>query len=103
MFSVLRGRMATFALCALLLVAAAPVQAASLSSTRSAQERSVPVVMDALFLRPVGLVMTIGGAVMYGVAAPFVAITRPSDIAKPLEPLVLRPARYTFVDPLGEH
>ena len=48
--------------------------------------------------------MTIGGAVAYGVVvAPLVAMTRPSDLGKPLEPLVLRPARYTFVDPLGEH
>ena len=103
MFSILRGRVATVALCALLLVIAAPVHAASLAVNRSVDERSVPVVMDALILRPVGLVMTIGGAVLYGVAAPFVAITRPTDIAKPLEPLVLRPARYTFIDPLGEH
>ena len=45
----------------------------------------------------------IGGAVAYGVVAPFVAMTRPSEIGKPLEPLLFRPARYTFVDPLGEH
>jgi hypothetical protein len=30
-------------------------------------------------------------------------MTRPADIRKPLESLVLRPARYTFVDPLGHH
>jgi hypothetical protein len=103
MFSILRGRVATVALCALVLGLAAPVHAESLSVNRSVDERAVPVVMDALFLRPVGLVMTIGGAVLYGVSVPFVAMTRPSDIAGPLEPLVLRPARYTFVDPLGEH
>ena len=103
MSSNLRGRAATLALCALLLVIAVPANAASLSVNRSVDERSVPVVMDALILRPVGLLMTIGGAVLYGVAAPFVAITRPSDLGKPLEPLVLNPARYTFVDPLGEH
>jgi hypothetical protein len=59
--------------------------------------------MDALFLRPIGLAMTVSGAALYAVSVPFVALTRPSEIATPLEQLVLRPARYTFVDPLGEH
>ena len=101
MFSNLRGLAAALVICALLV--AAPVSAASLSSNKSVDERSVPVVFDALFLRPIGLVMTIGGAVVYGVSVPFVAMTRPTDLGKPLEPLVFRPARYTFVDPIGEH
>jgi len=101
MFSNLRGLVAALAICALL--AAAPASAASLTSNKSVEERSVPVVFDALFLRPIGLVITIGGAVAYGVSVPFVAMTRPTDLGKPLEPLVLRPARYTFVDPLGQH
>ena len=101
MFSNLRGLVATLVVCALL---AAPASAVTLSTNRPAEERSVNVVFDAIVLRPLGLAMTIGGAVAYGVlVAPFVAMTRPSEIAKPLEPLVFRAARYTFVDPLGEH
>jgi hypothetical protein len=103
MFSNLRGLMATFLVCTLLALSAAPASAGMLSSNRSTEERSVNVVFDAAILRPLGLVMTIGGAVTYGVLVPFVAMTRPSDLGKPLEPLVFRPARYTFVDPLGEH
>jgi hypothetical protein len=103
MFSILRGTVAVLALCALLVASAAPASAAKLNSNKSVDERSVPVILDALFLRPIGLAMTIGGAVLYGVAFPFVALTRPSDLGKPLEPLVLAPARYTFIDPLGEH
>jgi len=104
MFSNLRGLVATLVVCALLALSAAPASAVTLSSNRPAEERSVNVVFDAIVLRPLGLAMTIGGAVAYGVlVAPFVAMTRPTELGKPLEPLVLRPARYTFIDPLGEH
>jgi hypothetical protein len=104
MFSKLRGLVATLAVCAFLAVSAAPASAVELSSNSSADERSVNVLFDAFVLRPLGLVVTVSGAVAYGVIiAPLVAMTRPSDLGKPLEPLVLRPARYTFVDPLGEH
>ena len=104
MFSKLRGLMATLVVCAFLAVSAAPASAVTLSTNRPEQERSVNILFDAFFLRPLGLVVTISGAIAYGVlVAPLVAITRPSDLGKPLEPLVLRPARYTFVDPLGEH
>ena len=104
MFSKLRGLVATLAVCALLAVSAAPASAAEFATNRPAQERSVNVLFDAFVLRPLGMVVTISGAVAYGaIIAPLVAMTRPSDIGKPLEPLVLRPARYTFVDPLGEH
>lgn len=103
MFSNLRGLMATLLVCALLALSAAPASADMVSSNRSQAERSVNVVFDAGVLRPLGLVTTIAGAALYAVVVPFVAMTRPSELGKPLEPLVLRPARYTFVDPLGEH
>ena len=104
MFSKLRGLMATLVVCAFLAVSAAPASASTLSTNRPEQERSVNVLFDAFVLRPLGLIVTISGAVAYGVMiAPLVAMTRPSDLGKPLEPLVLRPARFTFVDPLGEH
>jgi hypothetical protein len=103
MFSNLRGLLATLLVCTLLVLYAAPASASTLSNNKSADERVVNVVFDAALLRPLGLVVTIGGAVTYGVLVPFVAMTRPTDLGKPLEPLVIRPARYTFVDPLGEH
>ncbi len=100
MFSKLRGLLVTFMICALLSV---PSAASAFTGDDQAGERSVNIVFDALILRPIGLVVTLGGAVAYGVTAAIVGITRPKDIAKPLEPLVLRPARYTFVDPIGQH
>ena len=34
---------------------------------------------------------------------PILAITRPTDIAAPIELLIMKPVRYTWVDPLGDH
>lgn len=84
---------------------AAPAAATSaLSRDNGDLENSVPVVVDALLLRPMGLAMTILGAVVYAFpVAPLTAITRPSDIGKPFKMLVGVPGRYTFVDPLGQH
>ncbi len=48
--------------------------------------------------------MTAVGAMLFAFpVAPVVAITRPTEFRKPLERLILSPARYTFVDPLGYH
>lgn len=64
----------------------------------------VPVVVDALILRPLGLLMTAGGLMLYAFPVlPLTALTRPSDIFKPIGPLVAAPAKYTFSDPLGYH
>lgn len=64
----------------------------------------VPVVIDLLFLRTAGLLMTAMGVGFYVFpVAPLTALVRPTDIAKPLGPLVVRPGRFTFVDPLGYH
>ena len=68
-----------------------------------AREKYVPIWLDAMLLRPLGLVLTATGAVVSVVPMAFVAITRPTDIVKPLEVLVAKPFRYTFLDPLGEH
>ena len=55
-------------------------------------------------MRPLGLLTCVVGAAFYLVpVAPIVALTRPSEIAKPLGPLVGGPMRFTFKDPLGHH
>jgi len=64
----------------------------------------VNIVFDAIILRPLGLGVTaLGGALFAFPVGPMVALTRWQDIEKPLDFLVLRPARYTFADPLGHH
>ena len=61
-------------------------------------------IVDIIVLRPLGLLMTAGGLVLYAFPVlPLVAITRPSDMFKPLGPLVAAPAKYTFSDPIGYH
>jgi len=62
------------------------------------------LVADALILRPLGLV-TIGiGSALWAVGvAPFVAITRPTQLGESMDYLIMRPVRYTFADPLGHH
>ena len=68
------------------------------------QDRTVPVVLDVLLLRPTGFALTVLGTVFYAFpVAPITAMTRPSDLGKPFKALVAAPARYTFVDPLGQH
>jgi hypothetical protein len=100
MLSKLRGVFVTIMICTLLSV---PSAAYAFTANEEVDEGSVNVIFDALILRPIGLAVTVGGAVVYGVTAAIVGITRPKDIAKPLEPLVLAPARYTFADPIGHH
>jgi hypothetical protein len=85
---------------ALLLGHAAPAVAVT---DDYARQHSVPVLFDALFLRPTGLLMTALGLGFAPLPMAIVGITRPTDILKPFKELVIRPARYTFVDPLGTH
>ena len=47
------------------------------------QSHTVPVLFDALFLRPVGMMVTAFGAASFCVIAPIMAITRPTDLGKP--------------------
>jgi hypothetical protein len=65
---------------------------------------AVPIIFDALVMRPLGLVMTAVGTAVYLVpVAPIMLVTRPTEIAKPIGPLVGAPMRFTFKDPIGHH
>jgi hypothetical protein len=72
-------------------------------SANSLDDGRVPVVFDALILRPIGFVTMCAGFVGFSLAAPFMAITRPTDMHRPWNSMVVHQARYTFVDPLGFH
>ena len=98
----IRGFTAALVASAVLLGGAAPALAFTDEGLTSA-ERHTPAVFDALVLRPMGLVVTAVGAVVFVPAGAFVAVTRPTDIGKPFHNLVAVPFRYTFIDPLGEH
>lgn len=62
----------------------------------------IPIGLDVAFMRPVGIVATVGGAVAMVPVGLFTLITRPTEIAKPWNAIVAGPARFTWVRPLGE-
>jgi hypothetical protein len=100
MFTRARTVVAALVMSALLLAHAAPAVA---MTDDYARQHAVPVLFDALILRPVGLLVTGLGVAFSPLPMAFVAVTRPTDILEPFKDLVIRPARYTFVDPLGMH
>ena len=98
----LQGFSAVLIAVALLLVQVAPVAAATGQDLENRGQTNL--VADALFLRPLGLAMIgVSTAVWIVGVAPFVAITRPTDLGESMEYLIMRPVRYTFADPLGHH
>jgi len=57
------------------------------------------MIFDLVFLRPAGLVATIGGSVAFVLSLPFSALG--GNVGEAADKLVVDPARYTFVRPLG--
>jgi hypothetical protein len=103
MLNRIRQFTAASAATALALALALPARADRVAEI-SNEPTSVPVIFDIAVMRPIGLLTCIVGAAFYVVpVAPIVALTRPTEIAKPLGPLVGGPMRFTFKDPLGHH
>ena len=97
----IRNLGATLGVVGMILATAGPALAAAQDLEAHGK---VNVIFDAIVLRPAGLATTALGAMIFAFpVGPLVALTRPQDIGKPLDFLVLRPARYTFSDPLGHH
>ena len=59
------------------------------------------MLLDMVFMRPLMLVGTAVGAVSFVVTLPFSALG--GNVGEAAETLVMEPARYTFVRPLGEN
>jgi hypothetical protein len=98
----LQGFSAVLVAVVLLMVQAAP--AAAVMGEDLENRGKTNIIVDALILRPLGLVMVAGGTAFWAVGiAPLVAITRPTDLGKTMSHMIARPVRYTFVDPLGHH
>jgi hypothetical protein len=94
---------AAFATAGLALTLALPARADRMTDLSNAPS-SVPMIFDVLVMRPIGLLATVMGTVFYVVpVAPIMALTRPTEIAKPMGPLIGAPARFTFKDPIGHH
>ena len=104
MTSRLRRSLAASCALVLLIGAASPAFAESkaMHSVVTDSEKVSPIV-DVLLLRPVALVTLIAGSALFVATLPLVAIIRPTEIGVPFDRLVLAPARYVWVDPLGSH
>jgi hypothetical protein len=97
----LQGFSAVLIAVALLLVQVAPAAAAPGQNLEN--QGHTNLVADVLILRPLGLAMVGVSAAVWVGLAPFVAITRPTELGESMEYLIMRPVRYTFADPLGHH
>ena len=58
------------------------------------------MVADALFVRPLGIIATIVGAGLFVISLPFSLLGR--NVGEAGSKLVVDPAKFTFVRPLGE-
>ena len=70
------------------------------------RRNEVPLVFDALLMRPTGFAAMVAGFGIWTlgvVIPPFVLAWRPTDMHKTFTTLVINPFRFTFVDPLGYH
>jgi len=95
---------AAFAIAGLVLSLAHPALAVDRMAEGEDEPSAVPMIFDILVMRPIGLTTVAVGTLFYIVPVmPIMAITRPSDIFKPLGPLVGGPVRFTFKDPIGHH
>ena len=68
--------------------------------TRSDDVSAEAMVADGLLLRPGGVIATLVGSAVFVVTLPFSIPTK--SVEKAAQKLVVDPARYTFVRPLGQ-
>ena len=80
--------------------AAKPNEANETDETLEAPDAAGMMLLDAFLLRPLGLAATVLGTAAFIVTLPFSLPTRSADDAAKV--LVVKPATYTFVRPLGE-
>ncbi|MEM9174860.1 MAG: hypothetical protein AAGC67_06470 [Myxococcota bacterium] len=90
-------------LAATLMFQAAFVQTAAAQTVAQGDAANASPVVDVLLLRPAGFMSLVVGSGLFLVTAPIVLVTRPHEIGKPFKQLVVRPAKYVWVDPLGGH
>lgn len=96
----MRRTLLPMALAFSLLLLPAAARAGRLNEPMQQDTHGVAIVADIVLARPLGLVATTAGAVLYLIAFPFAAMS--GDMTSPAETLVGEPARYTFTRPLGQ-
>lgn len=92
------------AVAAALLLFSTVFSTSSMAQTRTQGDASnAPAAVDVLVLRPVGFISLVVGTGLFLLLSPIVLITRPQEIGIPFKELVVRPAKYLWVDPIGGH
>jgi len=74
--------------------------AESASTTKGEDVTAEAIIADGLLLRPGGVIATVLGSVAFVVTLPFSIPTK--SVEKAAQKLVVAPAKYTFVRPLGQ-
>lgn len=98
----LRGLCLLFASALLIVSTAAPAAADATSSRGLSADMARPSpVIDAIVLRPLGILATAVGTMGFVMASPIFLVTRPQEIDEPFKALVAHPAWWTWGRPLG--
>ena len=95
-----RRLLAAFALVALV---AAPASAVTSQRVDQVDSEYAPPMMDVLVLRPVGLVGLALSSMLWVPAQLLTLAVNPSEWYLPMDHLLVKPARFVFVDPIGSH
>ena len=77
-----------------------PFGSAALAEDQHDEEKGIRMAADILVVRPLGIVATVGGTVLAIVALPFSLLG--GNTQEVFQYLVVKPAKFTFVRPLGE-
>jgi hypothetical protein len=89
--------------CAALLLTTTLASSASSQTLAQGDAANAPAVVDVMMLRPAGFVSLVVGTGLFLALTPIVLITRPHEIGTPFRDLVVKPAKYLWVDPIGKH
>jgi uncharacterized membrane protein len=76
-----------------------PFGSAALAENQHNHEEDIKMAGDILVARPLGLIATVGGTVLFIVALPFSLLG--GNTQEVYQQLVVKPAKYTFVRPVG--
>jgi hypothetical protein len=77
-----------------------PFGSAALAEDQHDEEKGIRMAADILVVRPLGIVATVGGTVLAIVALPFSLLG--GNTQEVFQHLVVKPAKFTFVRPLGD-
>jgi hypothetical protein len=97
----LRTLLAALAVVGMLAVPATSAFAGS--NVELLEGEKAPPMVDLFVMRPLGLAMLGVSAALWVPAQTLTMVIRPRDYKKPIDKMLVRPAKFVFVDPIGEH